>query len=104
MAKGPELTSAATNPDHAQHVANVSNMIGSATPEQRIGGIGWYRSAAQDTMHIASGIEPGTLTPHPHRVTPGSTATSRAPPISGRSSPGMSYRTTTPARWATHAA
>ena len=65
MAKGPDLTSAATNPDHAQHVANVSNMIGSATPEQRIGGIGWYRSAAQDTMHIASGIEPGTLTPHP---------------------------------------
>ena len=80
MAKGPELTSAATNPDHAQHVANVSNMIGSATPEQRIGGIGWYRSAAQDTMHIASGIEPGTLTPHPtqgdaglYRDKPGST-------------------------------
>lgn len=65
MAKGPDLTNPATNPDHPAHVANVSNMIGSATPEQRIGGIGWYRSAAQDTMHVASGIEPGTLTSHP---------------------------------------
>lgn len=78
--KGPNLASAAENPDHPQHVANVSNMIGSATPEQRIGGIGWYRSAAQDTMHIASGVDPGTLTPHPsqgdaglYRDKPGST-------------------------------
>lgn len=65
MAKGPNLASAAENPDHAQHVANVSNMIGSATPEQRIGGIGWYRNAGQDMMHIASGIHPGQEVAHP---------------------------------------
>lgn len=79
-AKGPDLTSAAENPDYAQHVKNVSTMIGSATPQQRTGGIGWYRSAGQDMMHIASGVNPGTLTPHPtqgasglYRDKPGST-------------------------------
>jgi hypothetical protein len=64
MAKGPDLASAAENPDHAQHVANVSNMIKSATPEQRTAGIGWYRNAAQDAAHIASGIHPGQMVPH----------------------------------------
>ena len=40
-------------------------MIGSATPEQRIAGIGWYRNAAQDAVHIATGIHPGQMVPHP---------------------------------------
>lgn len=62
--KGPNLANPAENPDHAAHVSNVSNMIGSAMPEQRIGGIGWYRNAAQDAVHIATGIHPGQMVPH----------------------------------------
>src|ERR1039457_5549538 len=63
--KGPDLNSPATNPNFGAHVSNVQNMVGSASPEQRIVGIGWYKNAAQGVAHTAIGISPGTLTPHP---------------------------------------
>ena len=63
--KGPNLADPAENPAYGQHVANVSNMVASASPEQRISGIGWYRRAAQDVSDIHLGIHPGQMTPHP---------------------------------------
>lgn len=63
--KGPDLTSPAENPGFEQHVSNINDMVGSASPDQRIAGKGWYRKAAQDVAHIATGIHPGQMTPHP---------------------------------------
>lgn len=67
MAKGPDLTKPAENPDYESHVSNVQNMVRSANGNQRISGVGWYRKAAQDVSHIATGIHPGKMDAHPNK-------------------------------------
>lgn len=66
--KGPDLSNTAENPDYETHVGNVQRMVGSASPNQRIAGIGWYRKAATDVSHIATGIHPGQMDAHPDNV------------------------------------
>lgn len=62
--KGPNLASPDENPDYGNHVANVRGMVQSASPSQRISGIGWYRRAAQDVSDIHLGVHPGQMVPH----------------------------------------
>ena len=56
-AKGPDLTSTSENPGFSQHVANVDNMVSSATPDQRIAGIGWYRKIISVPSNLLNGPE-----------------------------------------------
>jgi hypothetical protein len=64
--KGPDLTNPDENPGYETHVQNVQDMAKSASPGQRVAGIGWYRKAATDVAHIATGLHPGQMTDHPN--------------------------------------
>jgi hypothetical protein len=47
-----------TPEQHAQHVANIEASVNSATPEERRGGKGWYKSAHRQAARVGAGIDP----------------------------------------------